>query len=132
MLRRVTALIVMLVTVGGTLEVGVGLAREGKVHHESTARAVTHATAASGPSVNHGHEDGTVQLHVDGTAESHEDHSQHEHGTCLDHCTHVHGLAVPGHRLPTFVTPVVHLRIVADAKLPPQPDRSELFQPPRA
>lgn len=57
MFRRVTAFLVLVVTLAMNVEVGFGLARDGDVHHESETMAVKHAQAHVGPVVGHGHED---------------------------------------------------------------------------
>jgi hypothetical protein len=128
MLRRTTALVLMLVTVASTLEVGAGLAMEGALHHESAARAVAHAEASAGPDEDHGHED--AQAKTDEGRDDSRD-SRHGHGTGLDHCTHVHGMAVPAHPDLTPSTSFVHAE-QSEPTYHTTRVSTDLFHPPRA
>lgn len=161
MFRRVTALVMIVVVVATNVEVGFGLARDGEVHHESETLAVAHAQDRVGPIVGHGHEDledPDVGAHAHGPAtaeasadavspdgprhhgrdgakapvEAHDDHDQHEHGTCLDHCTHLHALALPGHAPAQAASRLISVRPFATAELPYEGSYDTLFHPPRA
>lgn len=142
MLRRITAFLVLLVTVAGNVEVGFGLARDGDVHHESEILAVRHAEAHAGPFVDHGHEDRYDPEFVHGhpasghhsalASQAHDDGGDHEHGTCLDHCTHIHAPALPGHSPATAPTRLISVRSFLAAELPYEGSRDALLRPPRA
>lgn len=142
MFRRVTALIMVVVTVTMNVEVGFGLARDGDVHHESETQAVRHAQARVGPVVDHGHEDRYDPEFVHGHAASDHptpestkarDHGEsHEHGTCVDHCTHVHAPALPGHPPAPAPTRLISVRPFVSAELPYEDSHDAPFHPPRA
>ncbi|MDZ7779589.1 MAG: hypothetical protein U5R14_06570 [Gemmatimonadota bacterium] len=87
-MRRLLVVIMLVVFHTSVLEVGVGLARDGAVHHETTATAVSHTTHGQDQPGEHGHETGEP----DGTEDQGPDH---RHGTSTDHCTHVHGPGLP-------------------------------------
>lgn len=80
-LRRLTAALLLFSPSAWSLEAGLGMSREGNVHHESLATAMDHQSGASGE---HGHEDGGPVDHG----------PKHRHGTAADHCTHVHGIGL--------------------------------------
>lgn len=79
MLRRLTSLLMLLTLTYSSAESVVGVLRDGDVHHESMARAATHAMTSASEHVHASSEEGAP------------DDSQHEHGTGADHCTHQHG-----------------------------------------
>lgn len=81
---RLAAIVTVFGTGFGTFEPAVGLLRDGEVHHEGTIQAAEHAAAQTGE---HGHEhesESAPGRHGPG----------HQHGTGVDHCTHVHGTAL--------------------------------------
>jgi hypothetical protein len=113
---------VALLAFGSNIEPLYGALRDGSIHHESPAAAVAHSAAAPGE---HGHEDGSGQT-------SHHQHgSQHQHGTTADHCTHVHGLALPAGEAVGFAVVLVTFE-TRDAT--GHPNRSQRIRtpPPRA
>lgn len=136
MFLRVTALIMLVITVTMNVEVGFGLARDGEVHHESDAEAVVHAQSRVGPVVGHGHEDLQEDpSHGDdshASSEAHDDHPSHDHGTCLDHCTHLHAPAIPGHAPTPAPARFLSVRPLVTAELPYEGSHDTLFHPPRA
>lgn len=79
-LRRLVALLALLLVALSSVESVVGVLRDGLVHHETGLAALGH-TGAGG---DHGHEDGPLQ---------HQHGERHQHGTPADHCTHQHGVA---------------------------------------
>lgn len=127
MLRRVTALVMIVTTLAATFEVGFGLAREGEVHHETTVEAVAHASMRASPTGEHGHEDHGAE-HVRPDA----DHEHHDHGTCVDHCTHLHGPAVPAVGLGAVAVNVLAVPAPSEVTFRDDPVASDLFEPPRA
>ena len=124
-MRRSLPILILLVFYASLFEVGVGLARDGAVHHESTAVAVSHTTQGPDQQGEHDHES-------EGDSSDPEHGPDHQHGTSADHCTHAHGSALTAAtasapapvELPGF-TPVV---------FPTPSDRSPvpLWHPPRA
>jgi hypothetical protein len=80
-LGRLVAAISIFAVLTSTGESLVGELRDGEVHHESVAKAMSHHDSM-GLRSDHGHEDGGAAGHRHG--------SNHEHGTNADHCTHVH------------------------------------------
>lgn len=121
-MRRLLALVLLLLGAASSLESVVGELRDGAVHHESAATAAFHAPEARG---DHGHEDGSLP--------GNHRHSQgHEHGTGSDHCTHQHGTALLVERFdPLFFVTVQTAHAAGRARAPdgmPTP----LFHPPRA
>lgn len=78
-MRRLRALIMLLLIANSFLEAVVGVVRDGAVHHESAALAAAHAQHFAG---DHSHEDSVP------TGERYREGS-HEHGTASDYCTHV-------------------------------------------
>ncbi|MEW5926043.1 MAG: hypothetical protein AB1941_01015 [Gemmatimonadota bacterium] len=121
-MRRLLALLLLLLTAGSALESVLGELRDGEVHHESGALAALHGVDARG---DHGHEDGSLPG-------NHRHSRGHEHGTNSDHCTHQHGTAM-------LVTPFEPLFSGLVQEIPPA-SRSRgphgtptpLFHPPRA
>jgi len=85
-MRRPIALILLLLTVAFQTEAVFGEVRDGTVHHEGTVQAWVHAHDPHG---SHAH-DATD----DGASAEDAGHS-HERGGSFDHCTHVHGVALP-------------------------------------
>jgi hypothetical protein len=80
--RQVIAAAIMFALPIGAVEAGVGEARDGQVHHEDVTDATIHHDG-QGSTGDHGHEDES--------AESPTEHGRdHQHGTSVDHCTHVH------------------------------------------
>jgi len=83
-IRRFVAAVALLGVGFGTFEPAFGLVRDGAIHHEGVGEAAQHATSQHGE---HGHE------HV-AESESDAHGPSHQHGTSVDHCTHMHGPAV--------------------------------------
>ena len=81
LLRRLVAVLSVVLMVGSLSEPALGWLRDGPVHHESTATAVAHGTQFLG---DHGHEDRGPSTNTHDR--------EHLHGTGADHCTHQHGL----------------------------------------
>ena len=85
-LHRTTVLMLLVGFQASYFEAVTAALSDGDVHHETMVESVEHA-ASFAP----GHaEDGAESVG------SHEHDSDHRHGTSADHCTHVHGTAVPG------------------------------------
>ena len=80
---------VILVLIAGVqlsaLESAISAARDGDVHHESSAEAAQHTEYDA-----LGHADEALE-----ESSEHEHGPEHRHGTSADHCTHVHGVALP-------------------------------------
>ena len=124
-MRRTIALLLLILTALTSVEVAEGMARDGEVHHESSATAVAHA---AGPSGEHGHEDAGA------TSEDSEapDHGpDHQHGTGADHCTHVHGPAISIGGTAMAVTMIGAADLRGDAGVPTEHIRSPRHEPPR-
>lgn len=85
MLRRLVAVVALVLSVGSFIEPPLGLLRDGAIHHEGLTEALAHSDTSPGE---HGHEDAGVP------AGNHDHQGQHKHGTPADHCTHVHGVAL--------------------------------------
>ena len=120
MLRRLIAFALVLAVSAMQAESVLGALRDGQVHHESGAQALSHAQSSQG---DHGHEDGPL---------SHQHGGLHQHGTAADHCTHQHGTAVPAAAL-ALQYPAVHY--IAPLTSQPAPAGDTLaapFHPPRA
>lgn len=81
-LQRLTSLLLLLAVFAYSAEAVLGVLRDGEVHHETFAAAVSHGGQHGG---DHGHEDGPM---------SHPHGPGHQHGTSLDHCTHHHTATV--------------------------------------
>lgn len=88
MLHRLIAVSLLVLTSASNVEAVIGSLRDGEVHHEDLASALSHASAGGDE---HGHEDASEPSR-------HRHNDDHEHGTSSDHCTHQHGIAV----LPSF------------------------------
>lgn len=117
--RRLLAFVVLFGYGATVAEAAFGAARDGRVHHESTAAAAIHEVSTHGE---HGHED-------PGAGAEHG--PRHQHGTSGDHCTHVHGAAVPA--LCDFV--LISGNEVAIEETPPTlvgARSSTHFHPPKA
>lgn len=114
---RWIAAIGLAATLVGIAEPALGLGREGEVHHAETADAAIVAPAAY-PVVR---------------AESpHPEHSpQHQHHTGLDHCTHLHGLALTADPLIDAISTLSSYETRVDRLLPPDVDPVRAFHPPR-
>ncbi len=82
-LRRLMAGVALLGVGFGTFEPAVGLVRDGAIHHEGGVEAAQRATSQRGE---HGHEHA-----VESASDTHG--PEHQHGTGVDHCTHMHGPA---------------------------------------
>lgn len=123
-MRRPLSILILLVFYASLFEVGVGLARDGAVHHESTATAVSHATQAQGQG-EHGHETGE-------DSPDSEHGPDHQHGTSSDHCTHAHGSALTA--ATTWAPAAVELASLPATSFPTPSDRPSvpLWHPPRA
>ena len=122
LLRRMVALLSLVLMVGSLSEPAVGALRDGVVHHESAATAAAHGDRFAG---DHGHEDGVPSTHTHDRG--------HLHGTGADHCTHQHGLG------PTCGSPEVTQVLATPARTLPSVQMMaltqhplELFHPPRA
>lgn len=105
---------------GGVFEPALGLLRDGRVHHETTATAGVHGNST--PTGEHGHEDGTA------SGPSHTHAPDHQHGTSADHCTHAHGAGIVPAQDFSFALAVVHVDewFVAMASLSPR----QIHSPP--
>lgn len=124
-MRRALSVLILLVFYASLFEVGVGLARDGAVHHESSAVAASHATRGPDRQGEHGHETGDESPDT-------EHGPNHQHGTSSDHCTHAHGSALT---VATASAPTpVELPGFPPATVPTPSDRSSvpLWHPPRA
>ncbi len=121
-MRRLLALVLLLVTAASALESVRGELRDGAVHHESAATAAFHALDAQG---DHGHEDGSLPG-------SHRHSRGHEHGTNSDHCTHQHGPAMLTAAEEPLFTCLTREPTVAVAAFFPDRTPVRLFHPPRA
>ena len=120
MLRRFVAFALVFAVSAMQAESVFGALRDGEVHHESGAQALSHSSGSHG---DHGHEDGPL---------SHQHGDQHQHGTAADHCTHQHSTAAPAAALALAYPPVQY---VAPLTPPPAPAGGTLaapFHPPRA
>lgn len=118
-MRRLIALLLLIVGTAFNMEAVTGLLRDGAVHHEDPAAAAVHADAAAGE---HGHEDAS--------GPSGNQSEDHEHGTSSDHCTHQHGIAL----VPTIAFTIVSTEglIEHSERLLPHPIISESpVHPPR-
>lgn len=121
MLRRLVALLALVLMVGSIAEPALGVLRDGAVHHETTASAAVHAGQSAG---DHGHEESPPFDHQHGR--------HHQHGTGADHCTHQHGLALlTDAPLPLNVVPSAENALVAEYLAPIGRHPLDLFHPPR-
>lgn len=84
---------------GSSLEPIYGMSRDGTVHHESEASALSYQASTQ---VERGHEDPGL---ADGG--EHQHGPQHQHGTGSDHCTHAHGIPLPSSVTPSLGTWVI-------------------------
>lgn len=121
-LRSTVALLLLISFTVSSLEAVAGVVRDGAVHHETNAAALSHAVDAAGE---HGHEsveEGSQQEHG----------PEHRHGTSSDHCTHTHtsGLTASAIHVAWVVSesPVVALPPATPTDRTVRP----LLQPPRA
>jgi len=144
------AFVALFVTLGANLEIGFGLAHEGKVHHEGIvqvlAEAATHgllglerhaprgtlrafSDPASLATLRHAR---GLDLRATNISQPDRGHSQHEGGTCMDHCTHLHSAAVVTRVLIPIRT--LELAHAASPRIdhPNQAAPSTSFRPPRA
>ena len=122
MIRRCFAAGALVALVGSAVEPGFGLLRDGAVHHESTTEATQHASLGHGE-----HGDRRLAAEAPTTPST-----EHEHGTSMDHCTHVHGPALQA-VLPTLA--MSFRASIADDPLVETHGRSPLealFHPPKA
>jgi len=124
-MRRPLAILVLLALYASLFEVGVGLARDGAVHHESTATAVSHATQDQDQQGEHGHE-------ADDEAPGTEHGPDHEHGTSSDHCTHAHGAALTASTAPALVSVELPDFTPTVSSTPSDRPSVPLWHPPRA
>lgn len=120
--KRIIAVIVLLMSAGSYFEPVLGMLRDGAVHHESPGAALAHSGAGPGE---HGHEDagnGSLQHQHDG---------QHQHGTQADHCAHVHGVGMT--TVIVFANPDGTSYVpISDISVPPTGTSSTLLRPPKA
>jgi hypothetical protein len=120
MAHRFLALVLLYATAVSLVEPVLGELRDGEIHHESAAAALTHAQFADG---DHGHEDAGTPAHEHGR--------EHRHGTSADHCTHQHGTAAPATvTLPFVLATAVHSATEPSVRIAWTP--SLQFHPPRA
>lgn len=120
MFRRLIGFVLVLAVSAMQAESVFGALRDGQVHHESLAQALSHSLVSQGE---HGHEDGPI---------SHQHGSQHQHGTTADHCTHQHGASAPAAALALVYPPAQY---VAPSLNPPALAGGTIaapFHPPRA
>lgn len=121
-MRRIVALLMLVLSFGSMTESVAGVLRDGEVHHESVGAAAAHAARTAGE---HGHEDATP-------SGNHDRHGpEHQHGTASDHCTHAHDVALPpsfAYDLPAKEALLVYAEPVAHTGIRSHP----LFRPPKA
>lgn len=84
---RTALAVALLFSLGlSSAEALVGELRDGEVHHEDVSTAVSHRDMAGGRG-DHGHEDASQPG-------QHEHGEKHQHGTSVDHCTHLHAVGL--------------------------------------
>ncbi|MGH7546781.1 MAG: hypothetical protein ACREMM_01245 [Gemmatimonadales bacterium] len=110
-LRRVIGTALLVATPISAAESVMGVLRDGAVHYESGVVAALHADL--GAAGRHGHED-------------------HQHGTPVDHCTHVHGIATVVHSFHLSIATPVSSQQQTDPVLSAGEAIHTQFHPPRA
>lgn len=146
-IRRAVALVVMLTSVGAYLEIGFGLAREGKVHHESIGQVLAQEevhgplglvphrpdlSLSGSPGLSALRHARGLDLRSTDISSTHRSESQREDGTCMDHCTHLHGAAVLARVVIPFRTREMEFPHHPRIHLPLQREASGFYRPPRA
>ena len=121
--RWLTLPALVALVMGSSLEPIYGMLRDGTVHHESEASALSHQTSTQ---VEHGHEDPGLAA-----GEDHPHGSRHQHGTGSDHCTHAHGIPLPSSVTPSLGTWVTSPLYQALSELTPR-DLTPHAPPPKA
>lgn len=116
-IRRCVATVALLGVGFATFEPVLGLTGDGAIHHDGAVEAAQHANSQH---EENGHESG-----------SDERGPTHQHGSSVDHCSHIHGPAVTTHA-PAFPG-LMESR--GGARLEPtlrdQANPDPLFHPPR-
>lgn len=120
--RSTVALLLLMSFTASSLEAVAGVVRDGAVHHETSAAAVSHAVEAAGE---HGHEsvaEGSDQEHG----------PDHRHGTGADHCTHTHGSGLTALAVGVAWTAVESPVVALPSATPTDRTVPPLLHPPRA
>lgn len=119
--RASVAALLLMSFLASSFEAVAGLVRDGAVHHETVAEALSHSSDGTGE---HGHEAASE-------APDEEHGPDHQHGAGADHCTHAHGTALAPAAVAALYAEV-DVRATTPASAPSDYRAPPLFHPPRA